>query len=104
VNGQAATTPRDDVATHLFLARIAPALETKNPAALVESLLNQLPPDVRRVIVRVNGLDGQPLAGLKDVAREFKMSQGQVRALVAAGEQRLAEAIERLAAQQHENR
>ncbi len=96
--------PCDEVATSLFLGRLAPALETRNPAALVESLLNQLPPDVRRVIVRMNGLDNQPLAGLKDVAREFRMSQGQVRALLAAGEERLAEAVRGLSARLHEQK
>jgi hypothetical protein len=93
------TAAPSDVPARLFLGRIAPTLEPRNPLALLESLLNQLPPDIRRVIVRMNGLDGQPLAGLKDVAREFKISQGQIRALLAAGEERLAEAVRRLSVQ-----
>jgi hypothetical protein len=94
----------DDVPARLFLGRIAPTLEVRNPTGLLESLLNQLPPDVRRVIVRMNGLDGRPLSGLKDVAREFKISQGQTRALLAAGEERLTEAVRRLAVQHHDKR
>jgi hypothetical protein len=88
---------RDDtVATRVFLARVAPALDTQNPA-LLGSLLEQLPADVRGVLVRANGLDGRPPAGLRDVAREFKMSQGHVRALLATGEEQLAEVVRLLA-------
>ena len=96
----AASTTRepacDDIARQLFLGRVAPHLDAPNPATLLASLLNQLPADVRRVVVRMNGLDGQPRVGLKEIGREFKMSQGQARALVAAGEQRLADAVGRL--------
>jgi hypothetical protein len=82
----------ESVATRVFLARVAPGLDPHNPA-LLGSLLEQLPADVRRVLVRTNGLDGRPPAGLRDVAREFKMSQGHVRALLATGEQLLAEVV-----------
>jgi hypothetical protein len=84
------------IATQTFLGKFAPTLETRDPAALLAALLNQLSPDIRRVIVRMNGLDGQPLSGLKDVAREFRMSREQVRALVATGEKRLAEVVAQL--------
>ena len=92
------------IAAQTFLGRIAPTLESSDFAALLEALLNQLPPDIRRVIVRVNGLDGQPLGGLKEVAREFRMSREQVRVLVAAGEKRLAEVVGQLAGRRHEKR
>jgi hypothetical protein len=88
-----APTPDECVAIRVFLARVAPALDAHNPPALLESLLEQLPSDVRRVLVRTHGLDGRPPAGLKDVAREFKMSQGHVRALLATGEDHLAEVV-----------
>jgi hypothetical protein len=84
------------IATQTFLGRIAPGVEATDPPRLLEALLNQLPPDIRRVIVRVNGLDGQPLSGLKDVAREFRMSRDQLRTLIAAGEKRLAEVVGQL--------
>jgi hypothetical protein len=87
-----ATALAEGVAPRLFLARLAPTLETRDPA-LLGALLDQLPPDVRQVLVRANGLDGRPPAGLKDVAREFKMSQGHVRALLASGEELLAEIV-----------
>jgi hypothetical protein len=89
----------DCVATRLFLARIAPTLDARNPAALLESLLTQLPSDVRQVLVRTHGLDGRPPAGLKDVAREYKMSQGHVRALIAKGEELLTEVVRLLTRQ-----
>lgn len=92
------------IATQTFLGRIAPTLESSDPTTLLEALLNQVPPDIRRVIVRVNGLDGQPLGGLKEVAREFRMSREQVRALVAAGEKRLAEVVSQLASRRHGKR
>jgi hypothetical protein len=94
-----AAPPSERVATSLFLARVAPALDARDPAALLESLLEQLPSDVRSVLVRSNGLDGRPPAGLKDVAREFKMSQGHVRALLAAGDKLLAEVVRLLTLQ-----
>ncbi len=84
--------PGECLATRVFLARLAPTLDTRDPA-LLGSLLDQLPPDVRQVLVRTNGLDGRPPAGLKDVARELKMSQGHVRALLATGEEMLAEVV-----------
>ncbi|QJW99273.1 hypothetical protein FTUN_6875 [Frigoriglobus tundricola] len=74
-------------------------MSARNPAALLESLLEQLPSDVRRVLVRTNGLDGRPPAGLKDVARECKMSQGHVRALIAAGEELLTDVVRLLSRQ-----
>ncbi len=89
----------DSVATRLFLARVAPGLSARNPAALLESLLEQLPSDVRQVLVRTNGLDGRPPAGLKDVARECKMSQGHVRALIATGEELLTDVVRLLSRQ-----
>jgi DNA-directed RNA polymerase specialized sigma24 family protein len=92
-----------DIATRTFLGRIAPTLDAPNPAVLLEALLNQLPPDVRRVIVRMNGLDGQALSGLKEVARDFRMSREQVRALLAAGEKKLSEVIGQLAARRAES-
>jgi len=92
------------IATQTFLGRIAPSLEAMEPSTLLEALLNQLPPDIRRVIVRMNGLDGQPLTGLKDVAREFRMSREQVRSLIAAGEKRLAEVVAQLAHKRGEKR
>ena len=49
------------------------------------------------MLVRANGLDGRPPAGLRDVAREFKMSQGHVRALLTTGEGLLAEVVRLLA-------
>jgi hypothetical protein len=85
--------PTNDVALRIFLARVAPALDTRNPGALVESLLQQLPSDVRRVLVLTNGLEGHPRAGLKVVARELKMSQGHVRVLLATGEKILADVV-----------
>jgi DNA-directed RNA polymerase sigma subunit (sigma70/sigma32) len=93
-----------EIATQTFLGRIAPSLEPQEPATLLEALLNQLPPDIRRVIVRVNGLDGQPLSGLKEVAREFRMSREQVRALVSAGEKRLTEVVNQLTSRRQEKR
>jgi hypothetical protein len=84
------------VATRVFLARIAPTLNTCDPA-LLRSLLDQLPADVRGVLMRSNGLDGRPPAGLRDVARELKMSQGHVRALLATGEELLSEVVRLLA-------
>jgi hypothetical protein len=103
-SGESALPIGQAIATQTFLGRIAPSLETPDPVTLLEALLNQLSPDIRRVIVRVNGLDGQPLNGLKEVAREFRMSREQVRALVAAGEKRLAEVVGQLAARRHEKR
>ena len=65
----------------LFLARLAAARRAQlRRSAQLELLLGQLPADVRRVLVRANGLDGRPPGGLKDIAREFKISQGHVRA------------------------
>jgi hypothetical protein len=93
-----------EIATQTFLGKIAPSLEQQDPATLLEALLNQLPPDIRRVIVRMNGLDGQPLSGLKEVAREFRMSREQVRALVAAGEKRLTEVVSQLTSRRQEKR
>jgi hypothetical protein len=49
--------------------------------------------------VRANGLDGRPSGGLKEVARELKMSRGHVRDLLATGE-KLLEEIARVLAQQ----
>ena len=93
--------PRDrDIATHLFLTRLAPFFETANPTALLETLLNQLTPDIRRVVVRVHGLDGRPVTGLKEVARDLKMGRESIRALLTAGEKRLAEAVQGLTRQQ----
>jgi hypothetical protein len=88
------------IATRTFLGRIAPSLESHDPATLLEALLNQLSPDIRRVIVRMNGLDGQPLCGLKEVARELRMSREQLRGLIVSGERRLAEVVSQLAARQ----
>jgi hypothetical protein len=90
------------VAANLFFARMAPSLETDDCTTLLKSLLNQLPPNVRRVIVRANGLDGQPLYGLKEVARQLKMSRENVRSLLAVGEKRLAEIVEYLMRRQGE--
>ena len=92
------------IATRTFLARIASGFDSMEPESLMEALLNQLSPDVRRVIVRMNGLDGQPLSGLKEVAREFRMSREQVRAVIAAGEKRLSEVIEQLSDRRHQKR
>jgi hypothetical protein len=92
------------IATQTFLGRIAPSLETDDASTLLGALLNQLPPDIRRVVVRMNGLDGQPLVGLKDVAREFRMSRDQVRALIAAGEKRLAEVVTQLTTPRQERK
>jgi|GEM_PF-1498871 len=89
----------DSVAIRLFLARVAPGIATQNPNVLLESLLNQLPSDVRAVLVRTNGLDGRPPGGLKEVAREHKMSQGHVRALLATGEKLLTEVVRLLSPQ-----
>jgi hypothetical protein len=50
--------------------------------------------------VRMNGLDGQPLIGLKEVARELRMSREQLRGLIESGEKRLAEVVGQLAARQ----
>lgn len=88
------------IATRSFLGRIAPSLESHDPATLLEALLNQLSPDIRRVIVRMNGLDGQPLRGLKEVARELRMSREQLRGLIISGEKRLAEVVGQLADRQ----
>jgi hypothetical protein len=88
------------IATRTFLGRIAPSLESHDPETLLEALLNQLSPDIRRVIVRMNGLDGQPLRGLKEVAREFRMSREQLRGLIESGEKRLAEVVAQLADRQ----
>jgi hypothetical protein len=88
------------IATRTFLKRIAPSLESQDPDTLLEALLNQLSPDLRRVIVRMNGLDGQPLLGLKEVARELRMSREQLRGLIVSGEKRLAEVVGQLAAGQ----
>ncbi len=92
-------TKGNDVAVHLFLARLAPGLscETTERASLLTSLLGQLQPNVRRVVIRVNGLDGQPLGGLKAVARELRMSHSQVQALLKAGEERLEQALRLIA-------
>ena len=95
----APTSPDACVATCLFLARVAPALDARNPEPLLASLLEQLPSDVRGVLVRTNGLDGRPPAGLREVAREFKMSQGHVRALIATGESLLTEVVRLLTRQ-----
>jgi hypothetical protein len=92
------------IAIQTFLGRVAPSLESMDIASLLEALLNQLPPDIRRVIVRMNGLDGQPLSGLKDVAREFRMSREQVRELIAVGEKRLAEAVGQVSVRRKEKR
>jgi hypothetical protein len=81
------------VATRLFLARVAPTLDAHDPPALLAALLDQLPADVRQVLVRNNGLDGRPPAGLRDMAREFKMSHGHIRALLATGEAMLTEVV-----------
>lgn len=89
----------ESVAIRLFLARVAPGLAAQNPNALLESLLNQLPSDVRTVLVRTNGLDGRPPGGLKEVAREHKMSQGHVRALLETGEKLLTEVVRLLSPQ-----
>jgi len=89
-----------DVAITAFLGRVAPCLETGNPASLVESLLNQLPADVRRVMVRVNGLDGQPVEGVREIAKEGKMTREHVRSLLAIGEKRVGEIVGRLVARQ----
>lgn len=87
------------VAVRLLLARLAPefACAPADREALVESLLAQLHPNVRKVVVRVNGLDGQPLVGLRSVARELRMSHAQVQVLLRAGEERLAIALATLA-------
>jgi hypothetical protein len=73
-----------------------------NPGALLETLLAQLPPDVRSVVVRLNGLDGRPPGAIQEVARVSKMSRGHVRALLENGEQRLSEAAALVAAR-HQN-
>jgi hypothetical protein len=86
------------IAARAFLSRVAPGVELPDPEAVLEALLNQLPPDVRRVIVRLNGLDGQPLVGLRDVARDLRMSREQVRVLQAAGDKRLSEVVAYLVA------
>lgn len=87
-----ATSP---VAVHLLISRVAPFFncETIDVARLIEPILSQLQPDVRRVIIRVHGLDGQPLQGLKVVCRELKMSQAHVRTLLSAGEERIEKAL-----------
>ncbi len=89
----------NDVASRLFLARLAPSLVCENGerANLLESLLGQLQPNVRRVVIRVNGLDGQPLSGLKAVSRELRMSHSQVQTLLKAGEERLEKALRLIA-------
>lgn len=93
---QPTTTPAprvpayNDLAAMIFLERLDPSLEMPNPSEVLAVLLNQLRPDIRRVIIRAHGLDGRPLEGLKGVARELKMDRSRVQALLTAGEQRLA--------------
>ncbi|MCE9564169.1 MAG: hypothetical protein K8U57_19170 [Planctomycetes bacterium] len=99
------TTPKtsayDNLAAVIFLERLDPTLDIPNPTEVLAVLLNQLRPDIRRVVIRVHGLDGQPLEGLKGVARELKMDRTRVQALLTAGEQRLAKVIQTFAASHH---
>ncbi|MFO0821804.1 MAG: hypothetical protein U0792_01585 [Gemmataceae bacterium] len=81
----------------IFLERLDPSLEISNPHELLAVLLNQLRPDMRRVIIRAHGLDGRPLEGLKGVARELKMDRSRVQALLTAAEQRVAKIVQTFA-------
>lgn len=88
------------LAAQLLLARLAPnfSCDPAERTSLLASLLGQLQPNVRKVVVRVNGLDGSPLTSLKIVARELRMSHARVQALLRAGEERLGNALAMLSA------
>ena len=92
------------IAAELLLARLAPGLDIPGPAAQVHHLLDILPPDARRVVIRAHGLDGRPITGVKEVARELGMSRDRVQALMAAADKRLQEAVSLLALRQHRKR
>lgn len=87
----------DDLAAMIFLQRLDPSLELPNATEVLAVLLNQLRPDIRKVIIRAHGLDGLPLEGLKGVARELKMDRSRVQSLLTAGEQRLAKIFQTFA-------
>jgi hypothetical protein len=83
----------EGVAAELLVRRIAPAVDPGDASALIAPLLNHLPPDARLVIIRVHGLDGRPNTGVREVAKELRMSRDRVQALVAIGEKQLREAL-----------
>jgi len=104
----AAATPAapttQTIAAELFLSRLAPGLETADPAAQVGHLLDVLPPDARAVVTRMYGLDGRPVTGLKSLAKEIGMSRDRVQALASAAEQRLHDALALVVLRQQRNR
>jgi hypothetical protein len=102
-DSSSAPTARD-LAAQLFLRRLSPAVETADPVGFLGPLLGHLPPDVLRVVTRVHGLDGRPPVGLKDAAREERISGARVRSLLAIGERRVRDALDLVVARQHHRR
>ena len=102
-----ATTPASSalgIAAELLLSRLAPGLDVPDPVSQVNQLLDILPPDARMVVIRAQGLDGRPVTGIKEVAREIGMSRDRVQALMAAADKRLQEALSLLVHRQQRKR
>jgi tRNA A-37 threonylcarbamoyl transferase component Bud32 len=92
------------IAAELLLSRLAPGLDVSDPVGQVTQLLDILPPDARMVVIRAQGLDGRPVTGIKEVAREIGMSRNRVQALMAAADKRLQEALSLLLLRQQRKR
>jgi len=98
------TSTAQGIAAELLLSRLAPGLDVPDPVAQVNQLLDILAPDARMVVIRAQGLDGRPMTGIKEVAREIGMSRDRVQTLMAAADKRLQEALSLLVLRQRRKR